>query len=92
MSKATYATMPALIAARIPFTHGSCHAFFDAEGHYQIVSYRTRIATYYKDAGERQRLFEAGWVLSPNCASLDERKYSVTTSRLQNIIRKAWKI
>ncbi len=75
ITRASYATMPALIATRSPFTHGSCHAYTDTDGEYRIVSYSTLIATA-KDG--------ALW--------LNARKYSMTTSRLQNIIRKAWAI
>lgn len=75
MTRATYKTMPALIAAKESFTHGSAHAYTNFDGEYVIVSYSTEIATY-KDG--------VAW--------LNERKYSMTTSRLQNIIRKAWAI
>ena len=75
MTRATYATMPALIATKTPFIHGSAHAFTNFSGEYVVYSYSTEIATA-KDG--------ILW--------LNERKYSVTTSRLQNIIRKAWAI
>jgi hypothetical protein len=75
MTRATYATMPALIQTLTPFTHGSCHAYIDGLGEYRVVSYSTLIAT------SRDGVL---W--------LNARKYSVTTSRLQNIISKAWAI
>lgn len=76
MSKATYATMPALLASRTPFKHGSCHAYTEANGNYVVFSYSTLIAG----------------ITASGVKTLNERKYSVTTSRLQNIIRKAWAI
>lgn len=75
IARATYATMPALIATQTPFTHGSCHAYIDGLGEYRVVSYSTLIAT----ARDGVLWLNAG-------------KYSMTTSRLQNIIRKAWGI
>jgi len=78
MTRATYATMPALIATKTPFVHGSAHAYIDDENIYRVFSYRTQIA-----------LFQLTGEPSP---WLNETKYSMTTSRLQNIIRKAWAI
>jgi hypothetical protein len=80
-TRATYRTMPALISARVPFTHGSAHAYIDTDGMYRVVSYSTEIATSLSP-------FNDGHFVN----HLNERKYSVTTSRLQNIIRKAWNI
>lgn len=76
MTRATYATMPALLATKTPFTHGSCHAFIESNGNYVVYSYSTLIAG----------------ITASGAKQLNERKYSVTTSRLQNIIRKAWAI
>jgi hypothetical protein len=78
MIRATYRTLPNLIATKTPFVHGSCHAFIDDENTYRVFSYSTQIA-----------LFQLTGEPSP---SLNETKYSMTTSRLQNIIRKAWAI
>lgn len=75
ITRATYATMPALIATKTPFVHGSCHAYIDTDGEYRIVSYSTLIA---------QTISGSYWI--------DNRKFSMTTSRLQNIVRKAWAI
>jgi hypothetical protein len=75
MTNATYRTMPALIATRTPFKHGSHSAYTDTDGRYRVWSYSTEIATAKGDE-----------------ITFNERKYSVTTSRLQNIIRKAWNI
>jgi hypothetical protein len=81
MIRATYKTMPSLIANRVPFTHGSAHAYTDTDGMYRVVSYSTEIATSLSP-------FNDGVFVN----HLNERKYSMTTSRLQNIIRKAWAI
>lgn len=74
MSLATYATIPALLATKTPFKHGSCHAYFEDNGNYVVFSYSTLIAGTMPDGSKH----------------LNAGKYSVTTSRLQNIIRKVW--
>jgi hypothetical protein len=76
MIRATYKTMPSLIANRVPFTHGSCHAFIEDNGNYVVYSYSTLIAG----------------ITASGAKQLNATKYSMTTSRLQNIIRKAWGI
>jgi len=91
ITRATYKTMPALLATKTPFTHGSHSAYLDPDGEYRVFSYSTLIAVYSEPA-KAQAGFEAGWLTSPNPIWLNERKYSMTTSRLQNIIRKAWGI
>jgi hypothetical protein len=83
MITANYRTMPALIQSLTAFKHGSCHAYWEYESDdsqqvYVVYSYGTRIAV-----AQRQ----------PNgqlIASMDTQKYSTTTSRLQNIIKRAW--
>jgi hypothetical protein len=75
MTRATYKTMPALLATLTPFTHGSAHAIIDSDGVYHVFSYSTEIAS--RGLG---------------VTYFNELKYSVTTSRLQNIIRHAWSI
>lgn len=84
MTKATYATIPALLADLTPFKHGSCHATKEVTRtrmEYRVYSYNTLIATAVWDGseGELEKF-------------LNEQKYSMTTSRLQNIIRKAWSL
>ncbi len=74
MSTATYKTIPTLIATCTPYKHGSSYAYVDQYGNYQIVSYSTLIATAHTDGK----------------TYLDTSKYSMTTSRLQNIIKRAW--
>lgn len=80
MTRATYKTMPALLATLTPFTHGSHSARWDGDV-YKVYSYSTLIAT----AVDVNR----GFV---DVTTFNENKYSMTTSRLQNIIRKAWAI
>lgn len=81
MANATYKTIPSLIATRTPFTHGSAHAFIDTDGRYRVFSYSTEIAHSLSPFND-----------GVHVNHLNEAKYSMTTSRLQNIIRKAWGI
>ena len=74
MSNATYQTIPGLIATAKPFTHGSCRAYYEANGNYVIYSYSTLIAG----------------ITANGVKHLNGNKYSMTTSRLQNIIKRAW--
>lgn len=73
---ATYATIPALLATKTPFKHGSCHAFISSSNAYVVVSYDTEIGAW----------------LASGTKVMNDKKFSVTTSRLQNLIRKAWNI
>ena len=57
------------------FTGNSARGAWDSEGIYTVFSYNTPIA--------KANVRTGGVVLNV-------RKYSVTTSRLQNIIRRAW--
>lgn len=57
-----------------PIRGNSLTAYWDNAGNYQVLSYQTLIATSRRDG--------VNW--------LDARKYSVTTSRHQNLIRNAW--
>lgn len=76
MAKLNYAQVERAIANREKFEGNSCRGYYD-NGEYVVLSYSTRIAVV---AGAER----GGEVwLNPN-------KYSVTTSRLQNIIRRAW--
>jgi hypothetical protein len=76
MTLATYATIPALLATKTPFKHGSCHAFTSSSGAYVVVSYDTEIGAW----------------LASGTKVINEKKFSATTSRLQTLIRKAWAI
>lgn len=83
-ARATYKTMPALLATLTPFVHGSAHAIKRETAtrmEYDVYSYSTLIGTVVWDGSEGE--YEK---------FLNESKYSMTTSRLQNIIRKAWAI
>jgi hypothetical protein len=84
MITATYKTMPALLESLTPFKHGSAHATKEVTRtrmEYRVYSYSTLIAEVVWDGseGELEKFF-------------NDRKYSMTTSRLQNIIKKAWAI
>ena len=73
-----YRTIETKLANRLPFTGNSLTGFWaplDGEQTYQVWSYTTLIATIRDGGGPR-------WV-SPI-------KYSNTTSRHQNLIKRAW--
>lgn len=74
MRNANYRQIPALLSNRVPFTGNSSSARIDGQGNYHVYSYETLIATWHATG--------VTW--------LDARKYSTTTSRLQNIIKRAW--
>ena len=76
MAQANYREIETLLGFKIPFKGNSCHATLDGNT-YAVYSYSTLIATL--DTATKE-------------INLNERKYSVTTSRLQNLIRKAWAI
>ena len=71
-----YKTIESKLAQHQTFTGNSLTARRGSMGHYEVYSYQTCIA----------RWFAGGlpWV--------DSAKYSVTTSRHQNLIKKAWGI
>ena len=74
MSYTSYSQMENAIFAKDSFTGNSAYANWGSDV-YCVYSYTTLIASYDRKTGEV-------W--------LNPRKYSNTTSRLQNIIRKAW--
>lgn len=76
MAHTNYRDMPAQIRNFESFTHGSCHAINNGR-EYIVVSYSTPIA--------RAKNIDGVWHYR-----LNSRKYSQTTSKLQNIIRRAW--
>jgi len=76
MRNANYRQIPTLLDNRQPFTGNSASARIDGQGNYHVYSYETLIATWHNDGKT--------W--------LDVRKYSTTTSRLQNLVRKAWEM
>lgn len=72
MKRATYREIPGLISHQQEFTGNSASARWTDSGTYEVLSYRTTIATYTpKD----------GW-------NVPDKHYSRTTSRLQNLVRK----
>lgn len=76
MAYTSYRDMEHAIRWHHDFRGNSVHASWDDEGVYTVYSYNTPIAKANARTG--------GVVLNV-------RKYSATTSRLQNIIRRAWK-
>lgn len=66
-----YREIPALIAARSSFEGNSMSAFTDYEGNYVVMSYATVISVRAPDGG----------------ITINERKYSQTTTRHQNLVR-----
>nr|DAW17384.1 MAG TPA: hypothetical protein [Caudoviricetes sp.] len=71
-----YRDIESKLANYQPIRGNSLSAYWDNLGNYQVYSYQTLIATSHRDG--------VNW--------LDARKYSVTTSRHQNLIKKAWGI
>lgn len=72
-----YRTIATKLANREPFTGNSLRAYWvsvDGQHEYQVISYNTIIA--------KSRHLANGWV--------DPTKYSNTTSRQQNLIKRAW--
>lgn len=76
MAQLNYAQVERAIANKQEFKGNSCRGYYE-DGEYVVVSYSTKIAVV---AGA-ERGGEL-W-LNPN-------KYSQTTSRLQNIIKRVW--
>lgn len=74
MSYTSYRNMEHAIANRLEFTGNSCAGRWLDKSEYVVFSYSTLI---YSDD------------LMTGKKTLNARKYSVTTSRLQNIIRRA---
>jgi len=65
-----------LLATQQPFTTGTLSAKYDSAGNYCVFSYDTLIAGITKNGG----------------IELNEKKYSVTTSKHLNIIKRAWEV
>ncbi len=73
--KDNYRIIEARLANLMPFEGNSLQGYMDESGdNYLVVSYRTLIATASADGGN--------WV--------SKTKYSVTTSKHQNLVRRAW--
>lgn len=77
MPYTNYRAMQEAIENREPFEGNSASAFIDESSNYIIMSYDTIMAV----------ISESGEVVSFN-----EKRYSTTTSRLQNMIRRAYNI
>lgn len=71
----SYRDMEDAIRCLRDFRGNSAHATLDSDGVYTVYSYNTPIA--------KANVRTGGVVLN-------SRKYSTTTSRLQNIVRRAW--
>lgn len=74
MSYSNYRQIETAIRERREFTGNSAYATLQA-GVYCVYSYQTLIASCEVDSGE---------------VFYNPRKYSNTTSRLQNIVKRAW--
>ena len=78
-----YRTIEQKLANREPFRGNSLWAYTTENGVYRVVSYSTTIASFIPSEASDVWVGESGaWVSSD--------KYSTTTSRHQNLIRKAW--
>lgn len=75
MPKSNYKQIATALTEHATFEGNSARAYRDAGNIYRVISYRTEIANYDLNTG-------IGWV--------DSTKYSVTTSKLQNMVRRAW--
>lgn len=75
MARPNYKQIEHLLKALAPFKHGhSMHAVSTVEA-YEVYSYRTLIARYEYATGDC-------WI--------NPERYSVTTSKQQNLLRRAW--
>jgi hypothetical protein len=82
MSYTSYRAMETAIRNCVPFEGNSARGVWEGDT-YKVYSYRTLIATVEGSFAGR-----AGH----GVVELNTQKYSVTTSRLQNIIRRAYGI
>lgn len=81
MAQANYTQVEEAIRNRQEFRGNSCRGYYE-DGEYVVVSYNTTIA-------KATRVVVAGAERGTELW-LNPAKYSVTTSRLQNIIKRAW--
>jgi hypothetical protein len=72
-----YREIPAMLRSRVPFSGNSMSAHYDRNGDYVVMSYATEIARM-----TRKVTPEGGLEVIMN-----DRKYSTTTSRHQNLVR-----
>lgn len=77
MSQLNYRQIETALKNCVPFKGNSCHATFSiSDGYYRVYSYGTLIARIMPYTRAHYQL--------------NSRKYSQTTSRLQNIVKRAW--
>lgn len=81
MSKLNYAQIEQAIADKREFVGNSCQGYYE-NGEYVVVSYNTTIAKATRSVVAGAERGTELWV--------NPRKYSNTTSRLQNIIKRVW--
>lgn len=85
MGYSNYAQVERAIRNFEPFTGNSCRGYWE-DGEYVVISYNTKIANASRatvaGASRGGLLWEGLWI--------NPKKYSMTTSRLQNIIKRAW--
>ena len=72
VTNATYQEIPGLLATRTPFAGNSAEGFWDVDNVYCVTSYRTLVA--WSSPGQ-------------DGFTVTSRRYSQTTSRLQNLCR-----
>jgi len=72
-----YETIAAKLKTLTPFRGNSMTGVFDEWGSFKVYSYSTQIAQAFPTSSGISR-------------KMSTEKYSVTTSRHQNIIRRAW--
>lgn len=84
MSYSNYSQIESAIRARVPFTGNSSRGYYEGE-EYVVVSYNTAIAR-----ATSVRVVGATWAECPGGLYINTRKYSQTTTRLQNIVKRAW--
>ena len=84
MSYSNYSQIESAIRARVPFTGNSSRGYYEG-AEYVVVSYNTAIAR-----ATSVRVVGATWAECPGGLYINQRKYSQTTTRLQNIVKRAW--
>jgi len=72
-----YETIAVKLADLTPFSGNSMSARRGLLGHYEVYSYNTCIARYFR---------------APLKPWLDTAKFSGTTTRHQNLVRRAWEL
>ena len=73
--KTNYDQISKLLKVNEPFKGNSMSAVRGADGIYRVYSYSTVIGTYDIESG---------------AVTLNEKKYSITTTKQQTLLRRAW--